>query len=281
MSGLTIQSGGLSVSPENYTTSNGVDSSQQSAMQQLIGEIEEIIAELMQNGAGGSGGGAGSVDPTSGTGAPSSSPPGVDDLAMPSSTGASPVPSSSDGGSPAGAGGPTDTGASPAGAAGATNTGAAGGSTLGPGFPQQLEPYRQDIENASAQTGVPANILAAQIMQESGGDAGATSTNVNGMTDQGLMQVDPATFASLQQQYPQLQGQSLSNPATNIMAGACYMADMSQQFGGNWQEALRAYNSGPDQVDPSNLSSCTDGDPNYVNSVMNYVSMIQNGGQSS
>jgi Transglycosylase SLT domain len=268
MSGLAIQSG-PSFSPENYTTSTNAASSQQSFMQQLIEEIEQIIEEIsqMQGGSGGSGGGLGSLDSPGGT-SPSPSL-GSNDLVSPgSSMGASPVPTSSGGASPAGAAGPTD-------------TGAAGGSTLGPGFPQQLEPYRQDIENASQQTGVPANILAAQIMQESGGDAGATSTNVNGMTDQGLMQVDPATFASLQQQYPQLQGQSLSNPATNIMAGACYMADMGQQFGGNWQEALRAYNSGPSQVDPSNLSNCTDGDPNYVNSVMNYVSMIQNGGQSS
>jgi soluble lytic murein transglycosylase-like protein len=151
-------------------------------------------------------------------------------------------------------------------------------STLGPGFPSQLAPYKQNIENASAQTGVPADILAAQIWQESRGQASATSTNSNGLTDQGLMQVDPATFASLQQRYPALQGQSLSNPATNILAGAYYMADNAQQFGGNWSEALRAYNSGPSQVDPSNLSNVTIGDPNYVTNVMSFASTIQNGG---
>jgi hypothetical protein len=279
MSGLTIQNG-FSVSPEDFATSANVGSSQQSMMEQLIGEIEEIIEELMQgsSGSSGSSGGTGSSG-GSGLGSPDSS--GVASPSPSSGGGDVGSPGSSTGASSTGTGGSTGTGTSSTGTTGATDTGVDGGSTLGPGFPSQLEPYRQDIENASQQTGVPANLLAAQIMQESGGDAGATSTNVNGLTDQGLMQVDPATFASLQQQYPQLQGQNLSNPATNIMAGACYMADMGKQFGGNWQEALRGYNSGPGQVDPSNLSSCTDGDPNYVNSVMNYVSMIQGGSQSS
>jgi soluble lytic murein transglycosylase-like protein len=154
-----------------------------------------------------------------------------------------------------------------------------GGSTLGPCFPSQLEPYRNDVESASQQTGVPANLIAAQIWQESRGNAGASSTNSNGMTDAGLMQVDPATFASLQQEHPQLQGQNLSDPATNILAGAYYMSDMSKQFGGNWNEALRAYNSGPGQVNPGNLSDVSIGDPNYVNEVTQFASTIQQGGQ--
>jgi hypothetical protein len=249
MSGLSVQSG-YSVSPNDFSTSGASGMpQQQQLMQELLQEIEEIISELQE-----------ASDPD-------------DNAAAPPQAGATPQQLNAQ---PGGGSGPT--GAAPA--PGTSAAGASGsGSTLGPGFPKQLEPFRQDIENASKQTGVPANILAAQIWQESRGDVSAGSTNVNGMTDQGLMQVDPATFASLQKEHPQLQGKSLSDPATNIMAGAYYMADMGKQFGGDWNKALRAYNSGPDQVNPSNLSSVTVGDPNYVSTVTNFASIIQNGGQ--
>ncbi|NRO99127.1 transglycosylase SLT domain-containing protein [Paraburkholderia sp. NMBU_R16] len=189
------------------------------------------------------------------------------------------------GGMPTGGGGcggaPGSCGSSGGGQAGGqipANMPSGGSSTLGPNLPPALQQDAPFIESASQQTGVPANILAAQVWQESRGDPNAGSTNVNGMTDQGLMQVDPATFAQLQQEHPQLQGKSLSDPATNVLAGAYYMSDLYKQFG-SWPEALRAYNSGPDQVNPSNLSSVTVGDPNYVNSVMNFAATIQNGGQ--
>ena len=124
---------------------------------------------------------------------------------------------------------------------------------------------------------MPANILAGQIWDESRGNPNAGSKNVNGITDAGLMQMDPATFAGLQKEHPDLQGKSLSDPSTNILAGAYYMKDMANQFGGDWSKALRAYNSGPDQVN-GNLSNVSVGDPDYVNNVMKYANAIQNGG---
>ncbi|CAB3766699.1 lytic transglycosylase domain-containing protein [Paraburkholderia solisilvae] len=260
MSGLSVQSG-YSVSPNDYSTSGtGAVPQQQQLMQELLQEIEEIISELQD-----------ASDPDDNpTASPQAGATPQQFNAQPGGSGSAPA-----GAAPA----PAPAPAPGANAASASSGVSGSGSTLGPGFPKQLEPFRQDIENASKQTGVPANILAAQIWQESRGVVSAGSTNVNGMTDQGLMQVDPATFASLQQEHPELQGKSLSDPATNIMAGACYMADMGKQFGGNWNEALRAYNSGPDQVNPSNLSSVTVGDPNYVSTVSNFASIIQNGGQ--
>jgi soluble lytic murein transglycosylase-like protein len=252
MSGLSVRSD-YSVSPNDFSTSGtGGMPQQQQLMQELLQEIEEIISELQD-----------ASDP--------------DDNA-PASPSAGPSPQQFN--AQPGGSGPTGPAPAPGASGASASSGISGsGSTLGPGFPKQLEPFRQDIENASKQTGVPANILAAQIWQESRGDVGAGSTNVNGMTDQGLMQVDPATFASLQKEHPELQGKSLSDPATNIMAGAYYMADMGKQFGGDWNKALRAYNSGPDQVNPSNLSSVTVGDPNYVSTVTNFASIIEKGGQ--
>jgi Transglycosylase SLT domain len=277
---------------------NTGDSTQQASLEQilelLIQELEQVLMSSQSDdseaggiGGGGAGGGGSAgapmqplmlsaLDPTGGAGGGGGTSAGA---SMPTPMSSTVDPTGGASGSGASSRGTPAPGASSAPtSSGAPGNSAFNGSTLGPGFPSQLDPYKQDIENASAQTGVPADILAAQIWQESRGKVGATSENETGNIDAGLMQVDSATFASLQQQHPELQGQSLSNPATNILAGAYYMADNAKQFGGNWAEALRAYNSGPSQVDPSDLSNVTIGDPNYVTNVMNFASIIRNGG---
>jgi hypothetical protein len=188
-------------------------------------------------------------------------------------------------GGPAGGPGPTQQGFSPPGGTttdGVTNTPGvegSGSSKLGPGLPKELEPYRNAIESASAKTGVPANMLAGQIWQESRGNLAAVSTNGgNGLTDTGLMQVNPNTYGELQAKHPELQGKDLSSPENNILAGAYYMKDMKEQFG-DWKTALRAYNSGPNGVDKSNLNALPagTGDATYVDKVSNFWSIIESG----
>ncbi|MFY0583549.1 hypothetical protein ACN28S_62935 [Cystobacter fuscus] len=73
--------------------------------------------------------------------------------------------------------GPTPPGPGPTNGPGSTNgpsntpgVEGSGSSKLGPGLPKELEPYRGAIESASAKTGVPANMLAGQIWQESRGN---------------------------------------------------------------------------------------------------------------
>ena len=65
-----------------------------------------------------------------------------------------------------------------------------------------------------------------------------------------------------------------------------YMADMKalmkKRYGNDsWGLALRAYNSGENGVDPNNLHALPagTGDPAYVDKVMNYWAIIDNGGQ--
>ncbi|MFP2905321.1 lytic transglycosylase domain-containing protein [Pyxidicoccus sp. 3LFB2] len=157
--------------------------------------------------------------------------------------------------------------------------GVRGGSRMGANLPPALEKLRPQIEAAAAKTGVPAEMLAAQIWAESRGKVDATSTNGgNGMTDTGLMQVNPNTFRGLQEKYPELQGKNLSDPATNILAGACYMKDMKEQFG-NWDLALRAYNSGPSGVDRSNPDAIPAGlgSPSYVRDVNSFMKTLSTG----
>lgn len=160
-----------------------------------------------------------------------------------------------------------------------TAAGVSGGSRLGANLPPALEKLRPQIEAAAAKTGVPAEMLAAQIWAESRGKVDATSTNGgNGMTDTGLMQVNPNTYRGLQEQHPELQGQNLSDPATNILAGAFYMKDMKEQFG-SWDLALRAYNSGPNGVDKSNPDAIPAGlgDPSYVRNVNSFMKTLATG----
>jgi soluble lytic murein transglycosylase-like protein len=144
-------------------------------------------------------------------------------------------------------------------------------------LPKQLEPYRADIMDASKATGVPPSILAGQIWAESRGQLGQDTTNVNGKTDAGLMQVNADTFAGLKKENPELLGNAdVNNAHDNIMAGALYMRDQHKAFG-DWGSALRAYNSGPDKVS-SNLSDAGGvGDPKYVDNVMNFAKIIESG----
>jgi hypothetical protein len=158
--------------------------------------------------------------------------------------------------------------------------GAEGGSKLGGNLPPGLEKFRGAIESASAKTGIPAAMLAAQIWQESRGDLAAVTTNGgNGLSDTGLMQVNPNTYGELQAKHPELQGKNLADPETNILAGAYYMKDMKEQFGGSNELALRAYNSGPngvDRNDPNAIPAGT-GDPTYVQKVSNFMEILSSG----
>ena len=152
---------------------------------------------------------------------------------------------------------------------------------LGANLPPALEQYRQDIIDASEATGVPANLLAAVIWDESKGVAAAGSTNgENGLTDSGLMQINPETFAALKEKHPDLLSGDASDPKTNIMAGALYLKEQYDQFG-DWDLALRAYNSGPLSVDPSDASISTTGlgTQNYVEKVNFYQDLLSRGEQ--
>lgn len=92
--------------------------------------------------------------------------------------------------------------------------------------------YTDYINSASAEFGVPADIIRSVIQVESSGDP----TAIGRAGEQGLMQIMPATGREL----------GLTNPFNaqeNIRAGAKYL---SQQYktAGNWRDALGRYNAG-------------------------------------
>lgn len=219
---------------------------------QLEQLIQQLIAELQmfsqlnnlakQNsspsvgGAGGGGGGGGGAPQTLAA-APGGAPAAAD---------ASPA---------TGSGAPADGTGAPA-TAGASSVQATPDASGGDMTPQEVaSKYKDEIMSASQSTGVPPGIIAGQIWQESKGIANTPGG--------GLMQLGPNEF----QQYG---GGDISNPADNIRAGANYMKDLANQFGGNMGAALRAYNSGPNGVDLGNLNATPagTGDPTYVQKVM-------------
>lgn len=119
-------------------------------------------------------------------------------------------------------------------------------------------------------------LIAAQIWAESRGNLGADTTNANGKTDAGLMQVNADTFAGLKKENPGLLGNAdVNNPHDNFMAGALYLRDQSKAFGGDVGAGLRAYNSGPDKVNRNNLEDTGGiGDPQYVANVLKFAQII-------
>jgi soluble lytic murein transglycosylase-like protein len=147
-------------------------------------------------------------------------------------------------------------------------------SELGPGASPQLLRFKSQIKAGSEKTRVPANLIAAQIWQESRANPNASSNNGK---DTGLMQINDGTFAEMRSKHKEI-GPNKNDPATNILGGSFYLAEMFARFG-TWPLALRAYNSGPNSVDPSDPNKTPPGvgDPNYVRLVLKFEKIIRTG----
>jgi len=147
--------------------------------------------------------------------------------------------------------------------------------TTDPDLQKLVNRFGNQYEAASKETGVPAKLLAAVTMQESGGDTGATSTNPgNGKTDTGMNQINPDTYAGMRAEHPDKLGADMTDPKNQIMCTALMLKEGKEKFG-TYDAALRAYNSGDDQVDMNNLSHVTLGDPNYVNEVNTWMAKFK------
>ena len=97
------------------------------------------------------------------------------------------------------------------------------------------ERFSSAFSSAAEATGVPLPLLVAVAEQESGFRPEALST----AGAEGLLQVMPATALEVR-----------ANPAvpeSNVLAGARYLRQMLDRFGG-LEQALAAYNAGPESL---------------------------------
>ena len=116
------------------------------------------------------------------------------------------------------------------------------------------------FEAASANYGVPVDLLKAVAKAESGFKVDATSPK----GAMGVMQLMPGTARGLGVT-------DAYDPEQNIMGGAKYLSQMLNRFGGNVEYALAGYNAGPGAVDKYNGIPPYNETQNYVRTVMRYL----------
>jgi soluble lytic murein transglycosylase-like protein len=130
-------------------------------------------------------------------------------------------------------------------------------------------PVPQQYAAALAQAAAAANIipalLAALIWQESRWNPGAISPK--GAI--GLAQLMPATARYL--------GVNPADPVANLNGGARYLRQLLDQFDGDVERALAAYNAGPGRVRSSGGVPAIAETRNYVASIVRRISISTGG----
>ena len=105
--------------------------------------------------------------------------------------------------------------------------------------------YGDEIRACARETGLPGNLIAGIIRQESAFDPRATSP----VGARGLMQLMPDTAREMSRKAGFAYSPAgLYNPATSVHLGATYFKELLDDFGGNVELALAGYNGGPNRI---------------------------------
>jgi soluble lytic murein transglycosylase-like protein len=131
-------------------------------------------------------------------------------------------------------------------------------------------PYKAEIDAAAAKYGLDPALLRGLIRQESNFDPNAGSP----AGAQGLCQLMPGTAAALG-------CTNVHDPAQNIDAGARYLRQQLDAFGGDVAKALAAYNAGPGAVQRYGGVPPYAETQNYVRQVQAYAAQYRSQSQSA
>jgi len=129
--------------------------------------------------------------------------------------------------------------------------------------PQQ---YATALNQAAAAANVSPSLLAALIWQESRWNAQAVSPK----GAMGLAQLMPATARDL--------GVNPADPIANLNGGARYLRQLLDQFDGNVEKALAAYNAGPGRVRSAGGIPAIAETQAYVTSIVRRIASNSTGG---
>ena len=126
--------------------------------------------------------------------------------------------------------------------------------------------YSAALTQAAAAANVSPTLLAALIWQESRWNAQAVSPK----GAMGLAQLMPATARTL--------GVNPADPIANLNGGARYLRYLLDQFDGNVEKALAAYNAGPGRVRSAGGIPAIAETQNYVTSIVRRIASVSTGG---
>jgi soluble lytic murein transglycosylase-like protein len=125
--------------------------------------------------------------------------------------------------------------------------------------------YTGMVERAAAAANISPTLLAALIWQESRWNQSAVSPK--GAI--GLAQLMPGTARDL--------GVDPRDPMSNLLGGARYLRQMLNQFDGDLEKALAAYNAGPGRVRRANGIPAIRETRAYVASIVQRASLTKGG----
>lgn len=126
--------------------------------------------------------------------------------------------------------------------------------------------YAAALTQAAAGANVSPALLSALVWQESRWNQAAISPK--GAV--GLAQLMPGTARDL--------GVNPADPVANLTGGARYLRQLLDQFDGNVENALAAYNAGPGRVRSSGGVPAIAETRNYVASIVRHISTLSAGG---
>jgi soluble lytic murein transglycosylase-like protein len=119
------------------------------------------------------------------------------------------------------------------------------------------------IQRAASMTGMDPNVLRAVAYKES--SYNPTATNPSGA--QGLFQFMPKTAQSL--------GVNPFDINSAAAGAATYLRNLRNQFGGNMQQALAAYNWGPGNLAKYGMNALPSETQDYVQKISNWAGLGQ------